>query len=68
VIRLHSARDISLPTFLMFSVGVLLWTIYGMYVHSEPVIVSNALTLLLSLSILFLKLKYDRNERKENES
>jgi MtN3 and saliva related transmembrane protein len=60
VLRLRSARDISLPTFLMFSVGVLLWLLYGLYTGSKPVIASNSATLVLSLSILILKLRYDR--------
>ena len=59
VIRRRSARDISLPTFLMFSIGVLLWLIYGLYTHSRPVIASNIVTLALSVSILVLKLRYD---------
>ena len=65
VYRLKSARDISLPTFLLFSVGVFLWLIYGLYTGSKPVIASNAVTIGLSLSILFLKLKYDRTAAKE---
>jgi len=59
--RLKHAHDISLPTFLLFSIGVFLWLIYGLYAGDGPVIASNAATLVLSLSILFLKLKYDRN-------
>jgi len=59
VVKLRSAREISLPTFLLFSIGVFLWLLYGLYARSNPVIASNAVTLVLSLSILFLKLKYD---------
>jgi MtN3 and saliva related transmembrane protein len=58
VIRYRSARDISLPTFLMFSVGVLLWLLYGIYTGSKPIIASNTVTLALSVSILILKLRY----------
>ena len=65
VLRLRSARDISLPTFLLFSVGVFLWLLYGIYDGSKPVIASNSVTLVLSLSILFFKLKYDRTAAKE---
>lgn len=65
VVRLRSAREISLPTFLLFSVGVFLWLIYGVRTGSKPVIVSNIFTLVLSLSILALKLRYDgRSPRK----
>ena len=65
VLRLKSARDISLPTFLLFSLGVFLWLLYGIYTGSRPVIASNAVTLVLSLSILYFKLKYDRNAARE---
>jgi MtN3 and saliva related transmembrane protein len=65
VLRLRSAREISLPTFLLFSVGVFLWLVYGMYTGSKPVIASNGLTLVLSLSIVVLKLRYDRRALEE---
>jgi MtN3 and saliva related transmembrane protein len=67
VLRLRSAREISLPTFLLFSVGVFLWLVYGLYTGSKPVIVSNVVTLGLSLSILVLKLRYDRDAIRELE-
>ena len=65
VVRLRSARDISLPTFLLFSVGVFLWLLYGLYIGSKPVIASNSVTLVLSVSILILKLRYDRTALRE---
>ena len=65
VVKLKSAREISLQTFLLFSVGVSLWLVYGIYTGSKPVMASNGATLVLSLSILYLKLKYDRNAAKE---
>ena len=65
VLRLRTARDISLPTFLLFSLGVFLWLLYGIWAHSNPVIASNAVTLVLSVSILVLKLRYDRNAAHE---
>jgi MtN3 and saliva related transmembrane protein len=65
VVRYRSAHDISLPTFLLFSTGVFLWLLYGIWAHSNPVIVSNSFTLVLSLSILVLKLRYDRTATEE---
>jgi MtN3 and saliva related transmembrane protein len=41
-------------------VGVALWLLYGLYTKSKPVIASNVVTLALSVSILVLKLRYDR--------
>jgi MtN3 and saliva related transmembrane protein len=59
-VKLRSAREISLGTFLLFSLGVALWLVYGIYTGSKPVIASNLVTLVLSVSILVLKLRYDR--------
>jgi MtN3 and saliva related transmembrane protein len=67
VIRLRSAREISLPTFLLFSIGVFFWLLYGLYTGSRPVIASNGVTLILSVSILVLKLRYDRHAMEELE-
>ena len=65
VLKLRSARDISLGMFLVFSVGTVLWLAYGLLAHSWPVTAANAVTLALSLSILVLKLRFDRNAMKE---
>ncbi|HTV04518.1 MAG TPA: SemiSWEET transporter [Acidobacteriaceae bacterium] len=61
VYRLRTARDISLITFLAFSVGVFLWLLYGLFIRSLPVICANGATLVLALAILFLKLIYGRD-------
>ena len=52
------ARDISLGMFAIFSSGVLLWLFYGIQIGALPVILSNAITLGLSLTILVFKIKY----------
>ena len=60
VLRVRSAREISLSMFLIFSAGVFLWLLYGLSIHSWPVIASNGITFVLALSILLLKIHYDR--------
>jgi MtN3 and saliva related transmembrane protein len=49
----------------MFSVGVFLWLLYGFYIGSKPVIASNGVTLVLSVSILIMKLRYGRDAMEE---
>lgn len=61
--RSKSGRDISLGMFLLFSTGVALWLWYGISISSTPVILANAITLVLALSVLTLKLRYDRADR-----
>ena len=65
VIRLRSARDISLPTIMMFAVGVFFWLLYGIYTGSMPIILCNAANLFLSMSIVLLKLRFDRHPTEE---
>ncbi len=60
--RLRTARDISLTMFLVFSFGTFLWFLYGIFIRSLPVALANAVTLALSLTILVLKLKFDRRK------
>ncbi len=59
VLKLRSAPEMSLPTFSTFSAGVVMWLLYGIYRGSVPMIVSNSLTLALTVGILLLKVKYD---------
>jgi len=58
--RLKSAEDISLVTFLVFAVGTAIWLAYGWLIASIPVILANAVTLVIALTIVGLKLNYDR--------
>lgn len=51
-------KDLSLPTFLMLTLGIILWLVYGILSSDLPIILANALTLLLSLYILWMKIKY----------
>lgn len=61
VIKLRSARDVSLGMFLIFTTGTAFWLLYGLLSHSFPVALANAVTFILSLAILVLKLKFDRD-------
>ena len=58
VYKSKSTKDISLYMFLIFTIGVLSWLIYGLIINDLPVILANAVTLVLSLFILIYKLKY----------
>lgn len=58
--RLRSAREISLTMFLVFSLGVFLWLLYGILIHSLPVMLANGATLALSLAILGMKIRFGR--------
>jgi MtN3 and saliva related transmembrane protein len=56
--RTRSARDLSLPMYLIFTSGVALWFVYGLLLGAVPIIVCNGLTLLLAGTVLAMKLKF----------
>jgi MtN3 and saliva related transmembrane protein len=56
--KLRETRDISLAMLLLFSLGVLLWTLYGVWTASVPIIAANAITFILILILLWMKVKY----------
>lgn len=60
IYRTKSGKDISGRMFSLFSAGIVLWLIYGILLESMPLILSNAVTLVLSLTIIALKVRYSR--------
>jgi MtN3 and saliva related transmembrane protein len=56
--KTKSAKDLSLGMYIIFCMGVLLWLIYGIVISDIPVIVTNVVTLVLALTLLYFKLFY----------
>ncbi len=57
-IRTRDTRSISLGMYVVFTVGIGFWLMYGIALNSMPMILSNIVTFLLSGTILALKLKH----------
>jgi MtN3 and saliva related transmembrane protein len=58
LIREKETRALSLPATVAFSLGVVLWLVYGLAIGDWPLIGSNAVTLALVVPILAMKLRY----------
>lgn len=56
--RTRDVSGISLGMYAMFTTGVALWLVYGVLVAAWPVVAANAITLVLALAILLMKLRY----------
>jgi len=56
--RSKRARDISLISFAALGAGVFLWLIYGLLINELPIIIANAVTLVLVGAIIVLKIRY----------
>ena len=59
-LRTRDTRAISLGMYLLFSLGVALWALYGVLLTAWPIILANAVTLLLALVVLGYKLTESR--------
>lgn len=55
--RTRDLSGISLGMYSLFTAGVGLWLVYGLVIEKWPLILANALTFILALSILVLKLQ-----------
>ncbi|CAN5403275.1 SemiSWEET transporter [soil metagenome] len=56
--RSRSARGLSLGMFLIFCSGTIAWLTYGILIDDLPVILANAVTLLLSTVLIIFKVIY----------
>lgn len=56
--KTRSAHGVSIGMYSIFTTGVALWLAYGMIIDAWPVIIANAITLLLALFILGMKLRF----------
>lgn len=61
-LRTRDTRAISLGMYALFSTGVALWLVYGITIGAWPVILANAVTLVLACTVLWHKLSECRTE------
>lgn len=57
-IRSKDTSSISLGMYVVFTIGIGFWLVYGISLGSVPMILSNIITFALSATILGLKLRY----------
>ena len=58
--KTRDVSGVSLSMYSVFTLGVALWLVYGALMGAWPIVVANAVTLLLALAILGMKLVYGR--------
>jgi MtN3 and saliva related transmembrane protein len=57
LLKTRHTQDISLSMYIIFTIGVALWLVYGIMLGRLPIILSNIVTLGLSGTILYIKIK-----------
>lgn len=56
-----SAKDVSYKMYLTLSLGVALWILYGVLQDEIAITITNAVSLILNLTTLFLKWKFSHH-------
>ena len=56
--RTRSARDISLGMYAILAIGIVFWLAYGWILGIWPVIIANAVTLVLVAVVIAMKLRW----------
>lgn len=49
---------VSLPMYSLFTVGMAMWLVYGVMLGSWPIIIANAITIILASVVLTLKVMH----------
>lgn len=62
--RTRDVSGISLGMYSAFTLGIALWLAYGVLLRSWPIMLANTVTLMLSVSILAMKLLIEARRRK----
>ncbi len=56
--KLRSARDVSLLMFIIAAVNEVMWIVYGALLDNWVIILTNAIVLVMSLTMIFFKLRF----------
>ena len=56
--KTKDVSGISLSMYLVFAVGVALWLLYGLLKQQWPIVLANAITLVLAGLVLGMKLRF----------
>ena len=58
IIKTKHTKDLSLAMYLILTLGIFLWLVYGILVKDLPLIIANSISLLCTSTILILKIRY----------
>jgi MtN3 and saliva related transmembrane protein len=56
--KTRSARDLSYGMIVLFLSGISLWFLYGIQIQSLPIILANAVTIVLLLILFGMKIQF----------
>lgn len=61
--RTRDVSGISLAMYSVFTLGIALWLVYGLFIEAWPIVIANLVTFALAATILGMKLSMGRKRR-----
>ncbi|MFA9191742.1 SemiSWEET transporter [Flavobacterium sp. FZUC8N2.13] len=58
--KTKKVKDISLLTFSVLTFGIALWVVYGVLKNDMPIIVTNSISLLLNIVMVYFIIYYEK--------
>ena len=62
-LKTRDVSGVSLSMYSVFTAGIALWLVYGLLLGAWPIVIANAITLLLAFAILTMKLIYGKSAK-----
>jgi MtN3 and saliva related transmembrane protein len=62
-IKTRDTKSLSLTMYTLFTLGVLCWLVYGIQLGDYAIVISNAITLALAMTILSVKIYHTINKK-----
>lgn len=62
--QIKSAGDLSMGMLLIVFSSTIVWLVYGFALNLLPVIIANGIIFILSLVLIYFKIKFKKNEAK----
>lgn len=59
-IKTKQVEDISLANYVIYDVGLLMWTVYGFMIASWPIIIMDGFACLASFGMTYIKVRYSK--------
>lgn len=62
--KTKDVSGISLGMYSSFTLGIVLWLVYGLLLQAWPIVIANSITTALACAILWMKIQYNSHPPK----
>jgi len=62
VFKRKSSEDVSIPSFVIFSLGMFFWLLYGIELIDRPLLIANTVGLIGGILVISLSVYYRKNK------